>query len=83
MQLFFTHLVQLLDKKNTKWRLETVIMLDNAPYHTSAVMMEFYEKLSIPIIFTGPHSYSSSPVELFFAHFKREDMNPYHYPAGK
>ena len=49
-------------------------MLDNASYHTSASMMDFYEKYQIPVIFTGPHSYAASPVELFFAHFKKADI---------
>ena len=33
MELFFTHLIQLLDEKNRRWRQETVILLDGAAYH--------------------------------------------------
>jgi len=51
-------------------------MLDNAPYHSSKVMMEFYELHQLPVMFTAPHSYAASPVELMFAHFKRADINP-------
>ena len=58
-------------------------MMDNAPYHTSKDMMAFYMNWGLPIIFTGPHSYSASPVELFFAAFKREDINPRKLPTGK
>ena len=83
MELFFTNFIQLMDKKNKRWRQETIIMLDNAPYHTSSTMMQFYNDNQIPVIFTGPHSYSGSPVELFFAHFKKEDINPNQLPAGK
>ena len=33
MELFFSHLIKLLDKKKKNWRQSTVILLDNAPYH--------------------------------------------------
>ena len=57
--------------------------MDNAPYHTSKEMMEFFEKLQLPLHFTGPHSYAGVPIELFFAHFKKEDINPDNLPTGK
>ena len=31
----------------------------------------------------GPHSYNVAPCELFFAHFKKVDINPRHIPVGK
>ena len=34
-------------------------------------------------MFTGPHSYSASPVELLFAHFKADDINPRKLKTGK
>ena len=71
MEVFFTHFIRMMNAKNPDWRKETIIMMDNAPYHTSNLMMEFYEDHQLPIFFTAPHSYSASPVELFFAHFKR------------
>ena len=43
MELFFSHLIHMLDSKNKNWRRDTLIMLDNAPYHTSKVMMNFFE----------------------------------------
>ena len=60
MELFFVSLIKLLDQKDPSWRTKTVIMLDNAPYHTSTDMMSFYEKARLPVIFTGPHSYVSA-----------------------
>ena len=83
MRLYYSHLIKLLNRKHPGWRKDTIIMMDNAPYHTSAAMMEFYEEQQLPIIFTGPHSYSASPIELFFAHFKRADINPDQLPMGK
>ena len=58
-------------------------MMDGAPYHTSAPMMEFYRKNLVPVMFTGPHSYDASPIELFFAAFKSKDMNPDRIKTGK
>ena len=46
-------------------------------------MMEFYQKHCIPVMFTGPHSYDASPIELFFAAFKSKDINPSKLPMGK
>ena len=40
-------------------------------------------ELRIPFFFTGPYSYDASPCELWFAHFKRADINPRHIKTGK
>ena len=42
-----------------------------------------YQKLKLPILFTGPHSYDAAPIELFFAHFKAADINPRKVKTGK
>ena len=76
MELFYSHLIKQLTEKKPNWRESTVILMDNAPYHTSNTMMKFYEVNKLPIMFTGPHSYSASPVELYFAAFKKDDINP-------
>ena len=49
----------------------------------SATMMAFYERNKVPVIFTGPHSYDASPIELFFAAFKSKDINPDKIKTGK
>jgi len=59
MELFFTGFIRLLDGKDRFWRNHTVLLLDNAPYHTSKEIMAFYKMHQLPIIFTGPHSYVS------------------------
>ena len=46
-------------------------------------MIKLLKALDIPILFTGPHSYSAVPIEIWFAHFKRSDINPRHVPTGK
>ena len=83
MEIFFQHLVRRLDDERPQWRRNTIILIDNAPYHVGAGMMGVYEKLQIPICFTGPHSYDASPVELMFAAFKADDINPRHLKTGK
>ena len=81
--MYFTNLLKILDKKGKGWRQYTVILLDGAPYHTSDVMMKFFKEYQVPVMFTGPHSYDASPIELFFAAFKSKDVNPEKLSTGK
>ena len=83
MELFFRQLVLKLNKENEHWRSDTILILDNAPYHTSASSMRLYECLRIPLIFTGPHSYDFAPCELFFSWFKSASFNEDRLPMGK
>ena len=53
--LFLIKLSNYLDSVNPQWRQSTIIMVDNAPYHRSKVMMEKYPSLKIPIMFLGPY----------------------------
>ena len=83
MELFFKSLVRKLDRERPNWRKNTVILIDNAPYHASKAFYDMADGLQLPIIFSGPHSYSAAPIELWFAHFKRSDINPRHVKTGK
>ena len=83
MEIFFRQLVLKLDAERKGWRKDTVILLDNAPYHTCTTTMNLFEGLEIPILFTGPHSYDAAPCELLFAQFKAADINPNRLPTGK
>jgi transposase len=83
MEMFYTHLVRMLDDKNKYWRRNTIILCDGASYHTSEAMRLLYSRHQIPIMFTGPHSYAASPIELFFAAFKKNDINPSKVKTGK
>ena len=58
-------------------------MHDNASYATCESTLELMEGLRIPMLFTGPHSYSAAPIELLFAAFKSKDINPSRLPLGK
>ena len=70
MALYLTHLFDSLDQENLQWRKNTIIMLDNAPYHKSNSILRLFEEKRVAVLFTGPHSYDASPVELYFAAFK-------------
>ena len=83
MEIFFKALVKKLDNERKEWRLDTLIFLDNAPYHTCGPTMKLFEELELPICFTGPHSYDACPCELMFGHFKKVDVNPRHIPMNK
>ena len=43
MMMLFTQFLMILDKKRKGWRSDTLIMLDNAPYHSSKEMMSYFK----------------------------------------
>ena len=75
--------MKILNQEKPNWRKDTIILHDNASYFKNGKMMKLLKDLDVPILFTGPHSYSAVPIELWFAHFKRDDINPRHIPTGK
>jgi hypothetical protein len=83
MRIFFHSLVKKLDAADKNWYRTHVVMCDNASYHTCGAALCIFEELGVPLLFTGPHSFSASPIELFFAAFKAADINPRHLPVGK
>ena len=83
MELFFKGLVQKFDKEKKDWRAETLIVMENASYHCSPSTIKLFKELQMPVCFTGPHSYESSPAEKVFAFFKQNDINPNKLPTGK
>ena len=83
MSVYLTHLFDTLDQERPGWRRDTVIMLDNAPYHRAGAVLSLFQEKKVPVLFTGLYSYDASPVELFFAAFKAADINPRLVPTGK
>ena len=83
IELFFQKLVNKLDRERPGWRSNTVILLDNASYHTSSKALAMFKKHEIPLIFTGPHSYDAAQIELLFSAFKSVDVNPRKVATGK
>ena len=83
MDVFFRQLCLKLDNERPNWRKDTVILLDNAPYHACNSTIKLLEGLGFTVLFTGPHSYDASPTELLFARFKACDFNPNRIPTDK
>ena len=83
MELFFRELVAKLDDSRPGWRDSMIIVVDGASYHQSEDFLPVAAKLKLPFMILGPHSYDAAPCELFFAHFKRADVNPCKLPSGK
>ena len=83
MMLFLRHLTNKLDLERPDWRENTIFMFDGAKYHTSNEMRSYFRKMELNVIFTGPYSFTSAPIELFFAALKRGDLNPERLPTGK
>ena len=81
--VFMKHLAGTLDADRPGWRDTSVLLIDNASYHRSAKTLEALEKLELPIMYTGPYSFSIAACELFFANLKRGDLNPTELPLGK
>ena len=53
--LFLIKLSNYLDSIRPNWRSNTILMVDNAPYHRSKLIMSKYEQLKVPILFLGPY----------------------------
>ena len=60
---YLYHLATVLDREADDWRKETLILLDNAPYHRSEQTRAAIKKLGLRVCFSGPYSYESAPVE--------------------
>ena len=80
---FIVRLVAILDAEDWNWRESTVIVFDNATYHTSDETMEALRVHDVPTMLTGPYGYDGSPCEKLFAHFKYGDFNPGNIKTGK
>ena len=80
---FMGRLASQLAKEDSDYRSKTVILMDNASYHHTKQTRAYFDKLGIQLMLTAPYSYSGSPVELFFAYFKRGCLNLRQEPTGK
>ena len=83
MDIFFKELTLKLDVDRPNWRKTTILLIDNAPYHTSKDTIETLETLRFPTMFLAPYAYDVAPCELFFAMFKKVDLNPDNLSLGK
>jgi hypothetical protein len=59
MAVFFTYLVRKLDSQDPNWRDNSVLLLDNASYHSNPDIKQHLAFLRVPVIYSGPYSYST------------------------
>ena len=81
--LFLTNLAQILDNEDPNWRDNTVILWDNAPYHTSDDTKVIIHQLGLQIIYSGPYSFSAAPIETLFSGLKLGELNKDDSSTGK
>ena len=83
MTTFLQYLKKELDLHQPGWEETSVILLDNAKWHSNAEMKERLAKMQLPVIYSAPYCYSTAPVELAFSALKLGDLNPERLPTGK
>ena len=81
--LFLQHLTSALDSESPGWQDDTIVLWDNATYHTSEETRATVRKLGLKVIYSGPYSYDSAPVELLFGNLKLGELNPEQLATGK
>ena len=81
--LFMRYLVERLDRETPGWQENSIILMDNAPYHVGKLAREYFRKMQIPVMFTAPYSYSSSPIETLFSMLKLGELNEDNESTGK
>jgi hypothetical protein len=53
--LFLIKLSNYLDETSPNWRQNTILIVDNAPYHRSKLAKERFGSLKIPLMYLGPY----------------------------
>ena len=71
MLLFMSSLARKLDSELQFWRDDTVFLLDGAKYHVSDQTQDYLKKLNIKVIYSGPYSFLTVPIELLFGGLKK------------
>ena len=73
----------MLDSEDQFWRQDTIIVWDNASYHTANSTKRLLETLDVPLMQLGAYSYDMAPAELLFARLKTSDLHPGKIAVGK
>ena len=82
-RLFISKLAAKLNSERPGWKKDTIVLMDNASYHTSDLTREYFAHLGIRTMYTAPYSYQAAPVEMFFAAFKSKNINTRMESTGK
>ena len=81
--LFLRHLVAQLDRETPGWQEGSVLLMDNAAYHVGEEMRSYLRKMQVPVMFSGPYSYSAAPIETLFSLLKLGELNKAQASTGK
>ena len=81
--LFMRHLVAKLDQETPGWQENSCILMDNAPYHSGEEIRSYLRKMQVPIIYSGPYSFSAAGIETLFSHLKLGELNKANESTGK
>ena len=83
MMVFLQYLLDQLDLERPSWKDDTVLLLDGARYHTGSQVREYLRKLEVQVIWSGPYSYSTAPIEMVFGALKFGEINLDKKSTGK
>ena len=81
--IFLERLAGRLNLQRPGWRQDTILLLDNASYHTSECARDTLARLKFPVCYSAAYSFETAPVELYFSLFKRHNMFSDKEPTGK
>ena len=81
--LFMRHLTRQLDEDTPGWQENSIILLDNATYHTGEEIQSYFRKMEVPVMYSGPYSYGAAPIEMVFGHLKLGEINLNRESTGK
>ena len=81
--VFMRHLVAKMDNLIPGWQESSIILIDNAPYHSGEEIRDYLHKMEVPIMFSGPYSYSAAPIESLFSLLKFGEINKEAIATGK
>lgn len=83
MTTFLRYLARQLDLEDQGWEVDSLILLDNAKWHSNDVMKSRLARMELPVMYSAPYSYTTAPVESAFAALKLGELNPERLPTGK
>ena len=60
-----------------------MLLLDGARYHTSKATRQALKLIGCNFVISAPYSYDAAPIELYFAYFKKVQINADGEKTGK
>ena len=65
--IFLKRMFKCLDTNEPSWKHNTIILLDNASYHKTPAVRDFFRIKGVKLMYSAPYSFRAVPVERFFA----------------